>query len=128
MAVAYAEAAWLGREPARAWPLVQRLGARAGAAMVSRRLCEIGAPRSRPRSGAATKANPANLTEREVLALVAEGPRSAEILDRLFVPAKTVDHQVSAILARLGVRTRGEAARAAVRLGLEPGTVRPPRW
>lgn len=67
-----------------------------------------------------TRANPANLTAREteVLALVTEGLRNADIARRLFVSPKTVDHHVSAILAKLGVRTRGEAARAAARLGI----------
>jgi DNA-binding CsgD family transcriptional regulator len=31
---------------------------------------------------------------------------------------RETDHHVSAILAKLGVRTRGEAARAAARLGV----------
>ena len=67
-------------------------------------------PGARPRP--ATRANPANLTAREteVLALVTEGLRNADIARRLFVSPKTVDHHVSAILAKLGVRTRGEAA------------------
>jgi DNA-binding NarL/FixJ family response regulator len=54
----------------------------------------------------------------EVLALVTEGLRNADIAQRLFVSPKTVDHHVSAILAQLGVQTRGEAARAAARLGI----------
>jgi DNA-binding NarL/FixJ family response regulator len=68
----------------------------------------------------ATRANPANLTAREleVLALVAEGLRNADIAQRLFISAKTVEHHVSAILSKLGARTRSEAARAAARLGI----------
>jgi ATP/maltotriose-dependent transcriptional regulator MalT len=50
--------------------------------------------------------------------LLAEGLRNGEIAERLVVSQKTVDHHVSAILRKLGVRTRGEAGAEAVRLGL----------
>ena len=76
-----------------------------------------GVPRGpRPR----TRANPAGLTAREleVLALLARGLRNAAIADELVVSEKTVDHHVSAILRKLDVRTRGEAAAEAARLGL----------
>jgi DNA-binding NarL/FixJ family response regulator len=53
-----------------------------------------------------------------VLVLVTEGLRNAGIARRLFVSPKTVDRHVSATLAKLGIQTRGEAARAAARLGL----------
>jgi DNA-binding NarL/FixJ family response regulator len=53
-----------------------------------------------------------------VLALVAEGLRNAEIAERLIVTRKTVDHHVSAILRKLDAPTRGQAAAAALRLGL----------
>ena len=125
------EAAWALADSGRESDLraalteLQSLGARPGAAVVSRRLREIGARGVTRGPRATTKANPANLTEREceVLALVAEGLRNGEIADRLYVSAKTVDHHVSAILAKLGVRTRGEAARAAARLGLLPNHI-----
>jgi ATP/maltotriose-dependent transcriptional regulator MalT len=84
------------------------------------RLRERGA-RGLPRGPRArTRANPAGLTPREleVLALVADGLRNAEIAQRLVLSAKTVDHHVSAILRKLEVRTRGEAGAAAERLGL----------
>jgi DNA-binding NarL/FixJ family response regulator len=68
----------------------------------------------------ATRENAAGLTAREVevLALLGEGLRNAEIADRLFVSARTIDHHVSAILRKLGVRTRGQAGAEAVRRGL----------
>jgi DNA-binding CsgD family transcriptional regulator/tetratricopeptide (TPR) repeat protein len=99
---------------------LQALGARPAAAIVARRLRERGirgVPRGpRPR----TRENPAGLTAREieVVTLLAQGLRNAEIAERLVVSQKTVDHHVSAILRKLDVRTRGEAAGAAARLGL----------
>jgi ATP/maltotriose-dependent transcriptional regulator MalT len=42
------------------------------------------------------------------------GRTNAEIAAHLVIPAKTVDHHVSAVLAKLGVRTRHAAAEAAM--------------
>ena len=60
------------------------------------------------------------LTEREraVLALVAEGHTNREIGETLFISEKTASVHVSRILAKLGVRSRVEAATTAHRLGL----------
>lgn len=63
------------------------------------------------RLGASASGIPA-LTEREsqVLELVAEGLTNAQIGERLFISPKTASVHVSAILAKLGAHTRGEAA------------------
>ncbi len=68
--------------------------------------------------------NPHGLTTRElgVLEQLTQGRRNADIARRLFVSEKTVDHHVSSILGKLGVRSRGEAAAAAHRLGLISAT------
>lgn len=98
----------------------QQLGARPAAAIVTRSLHERGV-RGLPRGPRpATQHNPASLTAREVevLALIAQGLRSADVADRLFLSPRTVDHHVSAILRKLNVRTRGEASAEAARLGL----------
>jgi DNA-binding NarL/FixJ family response regulator len=96
------------------------IAAEPAARMVARRLRTLGfqgVPRGRR---ASTRSNIANLTRREleVVRLLAEGLRNAEIAERLFLSPKTVDHHVSAALTKLGVHTRGEAAREAGRLGL----------
>jgi DNA-binding CsgD family transcriptional regulator len=99
---------------------LQALGARPAAAIVARRLREKGV-RGVPRGPRpSTRENPAGLTAREleVLAHVAQGMRNGQIADRLVVSEKTVDHHVSAILRKLGVRTRGEASAAAARMGM----------
>jgi DNA-binding CsgD family transcriptional regulator len=48
--------------------------------------------------------------EQEVLRLIAQGLTNAEIAARLFISTKTAGNHVSAILAKLGVRSRTEAA------------------
>src|SRR6185436_3666094 len=71
----------------------------------------------------ASRAGPAGLTPRqvEVLDLIAAGATNAEIAETLVITPKTVDHHVSAVLAKLGVASRREAAAAAARLAAEPG-------
>jgi DNA-binding CsgD family transcriptional regulator len=98
----------------------QRLGARPAVTVVTRRLRErgvLGIPRG-PQTR--TRANPADLTRREVevLALLREGLSNVEIAGKLFVSTKTVSHHVSAILRKLGVTRRGQAAAQAARLDL----------
>jgi DNA-binding CsgD family transcriptional regulator len=99
---------------------LQRLGARATAAHAARILRERGVRDVRTGPRTTTRANPAGLTGRqlEVLALLAEGLRNSQIAERLVVSRKTVDHHVSAILRKLDVSTRTEAAAAASRLGI----------
>jgi DNA-binding NarL/FixJ family response regulator len=65
-----------------------------------------------------TRANPAGLTARqlEVLALVGEGFTNSEIADRLVVSQRTAEHHVAAVLAKLGVSNRRDAARRAAEL------------
>ena len=104
----------------RAHAELRTLGAAAAAAILARRLRERGA-RGVPRGPhPRTRENPAGLTAREleVLALLAEGRRNAQIAQQLVVSNKTVAHHVSAILRKLAVRTRGEATAEAARLGL----------
>ena len=69
---------------------------------------------------AATREHPLGLTRREheVLDLIMDGRTNAEIAGQLFISAKTVDHHVSAVLAKLGAPSRTVAASEAVRLGL----------
>jgi DNA-binding CsgD family transcriptional regulator len=109
----------------RALDELQELGAQPAMAIVTRRLRERGV-RGLPRGPrATTRENPAGLTAREleVLALVAQALRNAEIAGRLVLSERTVDHHVAAILRKLGVRDRAEATAEAIRLGVagQPG-------
>ena len=90
---------------------LERLGATRSLPFARDRLREFGVsvPRG-PR--ATTRANPAGLTARQVavLELLREGMTNAEIADRLVLSVRTVDHHVAAILSKLGVSSRREAA------------------
>jgi DNA-binding CsgD family transcriptional regulator/tetratricopeptide (TPR) repeat protein/GTPase SAR1 family protein len=100
------------------------LGARPAAEMVRRMLHEQGV-RHLPRGPRArTRENPAGLTEREleVLALMAQGLANPEIAKKLFRSAKTVEHHVSAVLAKLGATSRLEAVIRARTSGILPAT------
>lgn len=89
-----------------------RLGAQPAAADVRQRMQVAGLhniPRG-PRP--ATRDNPFNLTARQmdILALLVEDLTNAEIAARLYISPKTVDHHVSAVLAKLNMHTRQAAA------------------
>jgi DNA-binding CsgD family transcriptional regulator/tetratricopeptide (TPR) repeat protein len=102
--------------------LFERLGAQPAMALVRRRLRQQGIggiPRG-PRPS--TRTNQAGLTTRqlEVLELLAEGLSNAEIASRLFTSPKTVEHHVSAVLAKLGAHSRAQAIGTAHQLELIP--------
>ena len=95
--------------------LFEQLGARPMAEIVRQKLRDAGVqavPRG-PRT--TTKENPFGLTNRqvEVLTLLTENLTNAQIAARLHISPKTVDHHVSAVLGKLDVSSREEAAETA---------------
>ncbi|MCC7045740.1 MAG: hypothetical protein IT562_03420 [Alphaproteobacteria bacterium] len=102
--------------------IFDRLGATPAAAALRRHMRGSGVRRVPRGPRATTRRNPFGLTAREmeVLACLAAGLSNGRIGTRLHVSPKTVDHHVSAVLAKLGAASRGEAARLAREQGLLP--------
>jgi DNA-binding CsgD family transcriptional regulator len=90
-----------------------------GAGLVVSLCDEFAARTGLPLSGRALRPNNGELTGREsqVLALVAEGLSNRQIGEQLFISGKTVSVHVSAIMRKLGVSTRTEAAVLAPKRG-----------
>lgn len=97
-----------------AFAVLDGLGARADADETAALLRGLGASAIRSRTRAADMLTP---RETEVLALLGEGLSNPEIAERLYLSRKTVEHHVARVLAKLGLRSRAEAAATAVRSG-----------
>jgi DNA-binding CsgD family transcriptional regulator len=104
----------------RAVSILTELGAAATARVARHHLRSRGVRSIPVGPRTATRAHPLGLTRREheVLDLICAGYTNAEIARRLVIAVKTVDHHVSAVLAKLGASTRTIAAAEAARLGL----------
>jgi len=111
-----------GDEPAQleALSILERLGAGPAAEKLRRTLRATGVRGIARGPRLSTKENSAGLTTRQmdVLSLMTDGCTNAEIADRLFISLKTVDHHVSAILAKLDAHTRAEAVSIALQSNL----------
>jgi DNA-binding CsgD family transcriptional regulator len=94
--------------------LIDDFGAARAASHLRRRLRAAGVRRIPRGPRPASRSGPAGLTPREteVLDLIVRGATNAEIAHALVIAPKTVDHHVSAVLAKLGVASRREAGAA----------------
>jgi DNA-binding CsgD family transcriptional regulator len=107
------------------WQEAHQAARELGAASLARAIEEAARRAALPLGGAGRptpqpETTPFGLTPREleVLALVAAGHTNREIGATLFMSEKTASVHVSRILAKLGVRTRTQAAAVATRAGL----------
>ena len=97
----------------QAFAIFDQLGARPRALAVARTLRSLGVKNLPHRARSSTRANPGGLTVREleVAHLLASHLTNDDIASHLYISPKTVDHHVSAVLRKLGVSSRREAAR-----------------
>jgi len=110
---------WYGDEPAQrtALMLFEELGAGPAGQLLRRQMRASGVRRVPRGARTSTRQNEFGLTRREaqVLELMRSGLRNSSIAKRLYLSTRTVDHHVSAVLAKLGATTRAEAVAIASR-------------
>ncbi len=109
-----------GAAQRRALGILEKLGAAATEAKVRDQMRRRGVRVRGVGPRASTRSNAWGLTRRQldVLRLVDEGRSNSQIANALFISPKTVDHHLTAILAKLDARSRGEAAALARGWGL----------
>jgi ATP/maltotriose-dependent transcriptional regulator MalT len=100
--------------------LFEQLGARPAADALRRRLHEAGVRGLARGARPSTREHAYGLTTREleVLQLLCDGLRNAEIAERLSRSVRTVDHHLAAVFVKLGVDSRVAAIQAAQHAGL----------
>ncbi|MHA2096386.1 MAG: LuxR C-terminal-related transcriptional regulator, partial [Candidatus Hodarchaeales archaeon] len=100
--------------------ILESLGATATINLLKQQMRESGIKKIPKGPRKSTKENPAGLTGRQmdVLRLLTKGLSNSEIADILFISSKTVDHHISAILSKLNLHSRTEAATFAQSSGM----------
>ena len=100
--------------------LFQQLGADAVYEKIKMEMRAVGIKKIPRGLRESTKANPAQLTTREleIIQLLQKAVQNKEIAGTLFISPKTVDHHISSILFKLDVNSRSKAVMEAVRLGI----------
>lgn len=104
-----------------AYRMARNLGARPLAGQIAESLHALGVPAEERRDpDASERANRAGLTRRqiEVARLISDGYTNKEIGNKLFLSTRTVEMHVANMLDRLDCRSRSEAVRKAIELGL----------
>lgn len=96
----------------RAIEILEDMGASAGAQLIKQKMRELGMKKIPKGPRRSTRKNLAGLTNRqvEILDLLAKGLSNSAIGKKLYISPKTVDHHVSAILSKLNIHSRFEAA------------------